>query len=227
MKNPFAHLTVDAPFNLARSAAFHFSSSVKRYSVSKSYLGLCTYMHALTTVHMEQRAAVEFHNEGFLVLGTERSSFRGWAGRNSLFLRSGGRLVVHGYNEIGRGSLIWILEDGEIILRGNSYTAGKGMIIAKERVEIGRDCSIAWGVTISDHDFHKTYIDGEQQPESAPIKICDGAWLGMNSTILKGVTVGEGAIVGAGAVVTRDVPAHAMVAGVPAKVVKANVEFHG
>lgn len=227
MKHPFAHLTIDAPFNLLRSIAFHFSLRVKKHSISRNYLGLCAYINGLTNIHLERGSAVEFYDEGFLVFGTERSSFRGWAGRNSLFFRRGGRLLVHGYNEIGRGSLVWILEGGQILLGGNSYTAGCNKIIAKKRVEIGRNCSIAWGVTITDHDFHRTYVQGVEQPETAPVKICDGVWIGMNATILKGVTVGERAIVAAGAVVTRDVPPRAMVAGVPARVIKREVEFYG
>ena len=51
-------------------------------------------------------------------------------------------------------------------------------------------------------------------------RVKTGASIGTNATILAGVTIGEGAIVGAGAVVTRDVPPHAVVAGVPARVVR-------
>lgn len=50
-----------------------------------------------------------------------------------------------------------------------------------------------------------------------PIRICKKAWIGAGATILPGVTVGENAIVAAGAVVTKDVPAHAIVGGVPAR----------
>lgn len=53
-----------------------------------------------------------------------------------------------------------------------------------------------------------------------PIRVCAWADIGTNATILPGVTIGRGAIVGAGAVVTRDVPAFAVVAGVPARFVK-------
>ena len=55
----------------------------------------------------------------------------------------------------------------------------------------------------------------------APIGVGDGAWLGARCTILPGVTVGEGAVVAAGAVVTKDVPAHTLVGGVPAKVLRS------
>lgn len=54
----------------------------------------------------------------------------------------------------------------------------------------------------------------------APLKIGKGTFIGMNAIILPGVNVGEGSIIGAGAVVTRDVPPHSFVAGVPAKVIK-------
>lgn len=55
---------------------------------------------------------------------------------------------------------------------------------------------------------------------TAPVSIGQGAWLGARSLILPGVRVGEGAVVAAGAVVTRDVPANTLVAGVPARVIK-------
>ena len=53
-----------------------------------------------------------------------------------------------------------------------------------------------------------------------PIRIGKGVWLGARTTILPGVTIGDGAIVGAGAVVTKDVPANALVVGVPARVAR-------
>lgn len=49
--------------------------------------------------------------------------------------------------------------------------------------------------------------------------------IGMNVTVLKGVTIGEGAVVAAGSVVNKDVPPHCLVAGVPAKVVKTDIEW--
>ena len=53
-----------------------------------------------------------------------------------------------------------------------------------------------------------------------PISIKNKAWIGFNSIILKGVTIGEGAIVGAGSVVTKDVPPYTIVAGNPARIIR-------
>lgn len=53
-----------------------------------------------------------------------------------------------------------------------------------------------------------------------PVKIGDNVWIGSGAIILPGVNLGMGCIVGAGAVVTRDVPPHTLVAGIPAKIVK-------
>jgi len=227
MKNPLAHIKPEAPFHLARSFLFNYSKRVEKLSVSKSYLGLCAYVNGFSNFKLDKGSRVIFDDYGFLVFGTERSSFRGWAGRSSLFIKKNGELHIKGYNEIGRGSLVWILEGGKVEMLGNSFTAGKNMIISKESVSIGKNCSIAWGVTICDHDFHKLYQNGVQKTEISPVKICDRVWLGMNSTILKGVVVGEGAVVAAGAVVTRDVPPGVVVAGNPANIVCENIEFRG
>jgi acetyltransferase-like isoleucine patch superfamily enzyme len=58
-----------------------------------------------------------------------------------------------------------------------------------------------------------------------PIIIGNNVWIGTNVTVLKGVTIGDGAIIAAGSVVTKDVPANCMAAGVPAKVIKEHVKW--
>ncbi|MGD0821855.1 MAG: acyltransferase [Desulfomonilia bacterium] len=72
--------------------------------------------------------------------------------------------------------------------------------------------------------MHKHAFAGETPQDIAKeIIIKDHCWVGHNVTILKGVTIGEGSIVGAHSVVTKDVEAHTMVAGVPARKIKDNV----
>lgn len=57
-----------------------------------------------------------------------------------------------------------------------------------------------------------------------PIIIGDDVWIGFNATILSGVNVGKGAVIAAGSVVTKDIPAYAIVGGVPAKVIRYRFE---
>jgi len=226
LKHPFSHISRRAPVNLLRSFLFQLHPKIIRESASPDYLGLCCYMDWRTSLSLARGSRIQFREDGFLVLGTERSSFQRWARPCSLHLSSNSELNVIGYNQIGRGSLVWVLPGGRLIIRG-ATTNGNNMLIAKEKVSIGRGTQIAWGVTICDHDFHKTYSKGTQNPETAPITIGDDVWIGMDAKILKGVNIGNRAIIAAGAVVTRDVPAHTLVAGVPARIVKRDVEFYG
>jgi acetyltransferase-like isoleucine patch superfamily enzyme len=226
MKNPIEHLSLASPLHLLRSLIFSFSRRVERKSVSTAYLGLASYIDFRSSLRAKAGSKIIFQDEGFLVFGMERSSFRHWARPACFYLRENATLEINGYNQIGRGSLIWILDNGRITLNG-ATTNGQNKIIAKQHVSIGQGCQIAWGVTICDHDFHKTFTDGNQNIETAPVNIGKNVWIGMDATILKGVTIGDGAIVAAGAIVTRDVPAGTLVGGAPARILKENVDFRG
>lgn len=90
-------------------------------------------------------------------------------------------------------------------------------------VEIGSHVNMAQGITVTalNHNFNDTNkrID-EQGVSTNPVTIEDDVWIGANAVILPGVTIGNHSVVAAGAVVTKDVPPHSLVAGVPAKVIK-------
>ena len=91
-----------------------------------------------------------------------------------------------------------------------------------EGVDIEDNVFIGHGVTfINDTYPRATAVNGGLQTEAdwkvEKTRVCEGASIGSGSTILANVTIGENAIVGAGSVVTRDVPANAIVAGNPAK----------
>jgi len=229
MRNIRKHVEFSAILHLARSVLFYFRKNVIIESKSTRYLGLCSYIHFFTSILMKKGSEVVFKNKGFLVFGTEVSSFKGWAGRSKLHMESNSKLIINNEVWIGRGSLVWLLEGGVLEFSGQeSFTAGKNIIICKDRVQIGSRVQIAWGVTITDHDFHKLYeSDGSQRLETSPVVICDDVWIGMNVTILKGVTIGKGAVIGAESIVTKDVPPKSLVAGNPAKIIKSNIDFRG
>lgn len=133
------------------------------------------------------------------------------------------------------------LIEGSLICEreGVSISIGKrvfmnGTLIAAQNIEIGDDVLIAWGVTIVDHNSHSTSFSHRSEDvvnwrvnkkdwthvKISPIKISSKVWIGFNSIILKGVTIGEGAVIGAGSVVTKDVSAWTIVAGNPARLIR-------
>lgn len=91
------------------------------------------------------------------------------------------------------------------------------------RVSIGADCRIAWDVVIMDRDFHR--LDADREEGAQPVVVDDRVWIGCRALVLKGVTIGSGAVVAAGSVVTSSVPARALVAGNPARVVRSDVDW--
>jgi acetyltransferase-like isoleucine patch superfamily enzyme len=95
-------------------------------------------------------------------------------------------------------------------------------IVALERVTIGERCLIGPHCMIMDTAFH--HVEPARrldEPTAVPITIGNNVWLGARVIVFPGVTIGDDAVVGIGSVVTRDIPARAVAAGVPARVIRS------
>ncbi len=110
------------------------------------------------------------------------------------------------------------------VSKGATLTIGSGTylnrntcVCAESHVKIGNNCKISWDVIIMDSDQHP--LPGRSTVARKPVIIEDDVWIGCRAIILKGVRIGTGAIIGAGAVITKDVPAHAVVVGTPQRVI--------
>lgn len=131
------------------------------------------------------------------------------------------KVFVNGKFNFYYGSDVIVFAGGYLSL-GSGYINSDTKIRCANSITIGDDVAISHNVTILDSDFHN--IEGVEN--SAPVKIGDHVWIGTKVTILKGVSIGNGAIIAAGAVVTDNVPEKVLVAGVPAKVIRENVEWN-
>lgn len=108
---------------------------------------------------------------------------------------------------------------------------GRCVFKGSARIAIGRYCAVGDGVRMisSDHRTDRANLQirlqkrlgfGDLDVARGPIEVGNNVWIGDAAILLSGVTVGDGAVIAAGAVVTRDVPAFAIVAGSPARVVR-------
>ena len=134
-------------------------------------------------------------------------------------VREGAELRCEGVVSLQRGVRI-VVDGGRLTLGHGTNVNGTGTkLLCAQEITIGAHCTFSWDVQVLDNDFHALVVDGVQRPAVAPVRIGDRVWVGTRAVVLKGVTIGDGAVVAAGAVVTSDVPAGAVVAGVPARVV--------
>ncbi len=113
----------------------------------------------------------------------------------------------------------------KIKIGDNAYIRRSVTLGADSGIIIGDNVIISDFVSLisADHNYsdpHKLISEQGLKIEDKPIVIEDNVWIGEKATILKRVHVGKGAIIGAGAVVTKDVPAFAIAAGNPAKIIK-------
>ncbi|MDX2252313.1 MAG: acyltransferase [Nitrospira sp.] len=136
-----------------------------------------------------------------------------WIAGQLLVFAHAGRITVGEYCYIGESSRVW----------------------SAAEVMIGNRVFLAHGVNIHDNDAHSVSAmqrhkhfrelvttgvpSFAEEMSASPVHVEDDVWIGFNSSILKGTRIGKGAIIGACTVVTRDVPAYAIVAGNPAVVI--------
>ncbi len=110
-----------------------------------------------------------------------------------------------------------------LIIGDNVGIAQNCFIQVRGMVKIGNNVIFGPGVSIfsENHNFYNINLPISVQGETRKgVTIEDGVWLGARTIVLDGVTVGKNSIVAAGSVVTKDVPAYSIVAGIPAKVIK-------
>lgn len=155
---------------------------------------------------------------------------------NRVYVSIGNKCIIN-------GQFTFETKTGGISI-GNNVHIGHAHFICKTQITIEDDVTMAWGIMLYDHNSHSIHWEERKNDNhqcydnfihfngnnivnkdwthvaTKPIHICSKVWVGFDVTILKGVTIGEGAVIGAKSVVTKDVPAWTVAAGNPAVVVK-------
>lgn len=110
---------------------------------------------------------------------------------------------------------------GDVIIGDHTRVGLHNTVIGP--VTIGSHVNLAQGITITalNHNFEdKSQRIDAQGVSTKPVIIGDDIWIGANAVVLPGVNIGNHSVVAAGAVVTKDIPPHSLVGGVPAKIIK-------
>ena len=118
------------------------------------------------------------------------------------------------------------LRAGARLVLGRRVGLSSAVVCAAQHIEIGESTILGAGAMVADTDFHQPVGEWEWNNDFAagarPVRIGRGVFIGARAIVLKGVAIGDRARIGAGAVVTRDVPAGAVVAGNPARVLNSD-----
>ena len=159
----------------------------------------------------------------------ERTVVRGCIDKRSL-----NSIIRIGHDCLIEGLIVTGKEGSEILIGNNVFIGGNSLIDCVDSIAIEDDVLISFGCLLADSDNHslrysirkndlRNWKAGQPNWSTAntkPIKISKGVWVGANSIILKGVTIGTGSIVGAGSVVTKSIPPWTVVAGNPARIIR-------
>jgi len=137
-----------------------------------------------------------------------------------------GRIELGRWSWLGHGTKIRCHE-GVVSIGAKTVLGQECTISAYQHVSIGRECVIADRVMLIDFDHGTVEVERPirlQGIYKRDVHVGNNVWIGYGACILRGVTVGDSAVIGTNSVVTKDVPANAVVGGVPARVLRMRDE---
>lgn len=114
--------------------------------------------------------------------------------------------------EVGAG------KNGSLVLGERVFINTGATVVANHSIVVGDDCLIGDLVAIFDTDHHP--MEPSHPTRSAPVRLGANVWVGRSAMILPGVTIGDHSVIAAGSIVTSNVPAKTLMAGVPARPIR-------
>jgi len=132
------------------------------------------------------------------------------------------RLVLQRWSWLGARTKIRVHE-GEVVIGAKTVLGQECTLSAYRRIAIGRECIIADRVMMIDFDHSVADVERPirlQGIYTEPVAVGHNVWIGYGAVLLRGVSVGDNSVLGTYAVVTKDLPANAVCAGIPARVIR-------
>jgi acetyltransferase-like isoleucine patch superfamily enzyme len=159
---------------------------------------------------------------------------RRWKTTGMLFLGRRLELQIGRSGEIRFGRFVWVGDGSKIRCHEGVVEIGEKTVIGQEctisayqRVRIGEQCVIADRAMFIDFDHGVVEVERPIRAQGIykrDVEVGSNVWIGYGACILRGVRIGDNSIIGTAAVVTKDVPANAVVAGIPARVIRMREE---
>ncbi|MEB3360452.1 MAG: acyltransferase [Synechococcales bacterium] len=231
-----------APSQTAQHAKQQILNQVKKISWWRSLLPLYYWLQGNRRRLKGKGNVVQIDTDGYLpflkqvtiTVKGDRNTVKIQAGvhlRSTSILINGSDNVIHiGEQCQMQGGCLWIADNRCSLEIGKGTTIAKALIGVAEpeaSVSIGEDCMLSHGIDIRCGDSH-SILDLTTQKRinyAHRIQIDAHVWLGMQSSVLKNVHIGKGAIIAGGSIVTKDIPAHCLAAGIPAAVKRTKVTW--
>jgi acetyltransferase-like isoleucine patch superfamily enzyme len=171
------------------------------------------------------RLAVRYAWRRFLT----RAGWR-WQTDGPLFLGTRLEIQIGRKGTIRFGRFVWVgdgtkirCHEGEVVIGPKTVLGQDCTISAYQHIRIGEQCVIADRAMFIDFDHGSVEVDRpvrQQGIYKRDVEVGSNVWIGYGACILRGVRVGDNAVIGTNSVVTRDVPANAVVGGVPARILR-------
>lgn len=156
---------------------------------------------------------------GILRIGLDYIGFMD--NKDRVYLNVSGILNILGDLSIGKGCRFDISGDAAF---GNSYIGPNTCFVIMNGITVGDGCVISWGCQFLDDDFHRLRYEKKTNNKSNKIYIGNKVWIGSNVSILKGSVIPDGCVVASGSVVSTEFTTkNALIAGIPAKIIKNNI----
>jgi acetyltransferase-like isoleucine patch superfamily enzyme len=174
------------------------------------------YLRLIARLLLRRLVHRRLHTDGIVFIGP----------KVTLQIGKKGRIELGRWSWLGLGTKIRCHE-GLVEIGAKTVLGQECTISAYQHVSIGRECVIADRVMVIDFDHAVTEVERPVRLQGIykrDVRVGNNVWIGYGACVLRGVTVGDNAVIGTNAVVTRDVPVNAVVAGVPAKVIRMREE---